>query len=714
MEKGPRSVNVGVLKLLISISFRKFEPMKKICFALASLMVILIQGTNAQDTGAHASNIIPPISTREGQVYYQKRWDLPKGITKSEAFLRARQWFTSTFEGAERTLEFTDPEAGVLGGTAWFEVDADAPAGAGGRSPDGGGRIPDAVPGKNGFTGEKGYTGAPGRHFRVKFRLGIRVTDSGYVMTCSHFSEKILDKGITPDFTKIEYRWWDYKNGNPWCAADQALFINLHNHIGNLLASFREDIHVTSGVPPRFRVLALYENGGWHVAYSTRARAWLDALALDSNFRVDYATGTDSINDVFLSKYDLIIQLDFAPYAWKPEAMAAFQKYIEEGRGGWVGFHHATLLGEFDGYPMWDWFSGFMGGIRWKNYIARFAKANLRVEDPDNPVMAGVPATFPIQKEEWYTYDKSPRPNVHVLANVDESSYIPDTSVKMGDHPVIWTNPHVKARNVYIFMGHDPILFDDSNYTRIFRNAIFWASATRPRPVKRFKVLAFYSTDVEPDHVEFARDDVRFYDRLAYETGAYSFDTTSDWNQMNDTVLKNYQVVLWLNEFPHNQAQRTAFEHFIEGGGAWLGFHVSAFNDWGTHWPWLVSFLGGAVFYNNSWPPLTARLIVDDTSHPVTRGIPGRYTGPVNEWYCWKPNPRLDKNVKVLVTLDSTQYPLGKKDRLFTGDIPVVWTNQHYHMLYMNMGHGDQIFDTPVQNRMFANALLWLGAQVKK
>jgi type 1 glutamine amidotransferase len=105
---------------------------------------------------------------------------------------------------------------------------------------------------------------------------------------------------------------------------------------------------------------------------------------------------------------------------------------------------------------------------------------------------------------------------------------------------------------------------------------------------------------------------------------------------------------------------------------------------------------------------------VDDTTHPVTTGIPRHYIGPVNEWYCWKPNPRLDKNVKVLVTLDSTQYPLGKKDRLFTGDIPVVWTNQHYHMLYMNMGHGDQIFDTPVQNRMFANALLWLGAQVKK
>ncbi|MDR3711834.1 MAG: ThuA domain-containing protein [Puia sp.] len=231
--------------------------------------------------------------------------------------------------------------------------------------------------------------------------------------------------------------------------------------------------------PPRFHVLVLYENGGHHIAYSLRAKPWLDQLAADSNFTIDYITRTDSIDDHYLSKYQLFIQLDYAPYAWKPEAVTAFQHYIDEGRGGWIGFHHATLLGEFDGYPIWPWFQDFMGGIRFKNYIARFAKADVSVEDAMHPVLRGVPKTFAVQKEEWYTYDKSPRPNVHVLAHVDEASYSPDTTIKMGDHPVIWTNERVKARNVYIFMGHDPILFDDPVYTRIFRNAIFWAAATR-------------------------------------------------------------------------------------------------------------------------------------------------------------------------------------------------------------------------------------------
>lgn len=229
---------------------------------------------------------------------------------------------------------------------------------------------------------------------------------------------------------------------------------------------------------PRFHVIALYENGGHHIEYSKAAKIWLDKLAADSNFSIDYIQNTDKINDEFLNHYQLFIQLDYPPYGWKPDAVSAFIKYIEEGNGGWIGFHHATLLGEFDGYPMWDWFSGFMGGIRYKNYIATFVQARVNVEDRQHPVMKGVPSSFIVKKEEFYTYNKSPRPNVHVIASVDENTYEPNSDIKMGDHPVIWTNEHVKARNVYIFMGHSPILFDDEVYKKIFSNAIFWAAGS--------------------------------------------------------------------------------------------------------------------------------------------------------------------------------------------------------------------------------------------
>jgi len=233
--------------------------------------------------------------------------------------------------------------------------------------------------------------------------------------------------------------------------------------------------HKASG--PKFRVVALAEKGGIHLPFVVAAKAWLNELAVKDGFAVDYIEDTTPINDAFLSRYRLFIQLNYPPYNWTPTAQAAFIKYIEKGKGGWIGFHHATLLGEFDGYPIWPWFSQFMGGIRFKDYIATFATGTVHVEDSHHPAMKGLPGTFVIDNEEWYTWDKDPRPNVHVLATVDEKSYTPDTKIKMGgDHPVIWTNPHYKARNIYIFMGHHPELFQNPAYTRLVTHAIFWAA----------------------------------------------------------------------------------------------------------------------------------------------------------------------------------------------------------------------------------------------
>jgi len=223
-----------------------------------------------------------------------------------------------------------------------------------------------------------------------------------------------------------------------------------------------------------------------------------------------------------------------------------------------------------------------------------------------------------------------------------------------------------------------------------------------------FRAIAFYSTNVERDHVQFAGDVLAFFAKLSKEKH-FQFDSTSDWSNTNDEFLKNYQVVLWINEFPHTEEERRAFERYMTRGGAWLGFHVSGYNDKDTQWPWFVDFLGGAIFYTNNWPPLPAKLIIDQKNHPVTKNIPSSYRSPINEWYQWKPSPRLNKDVQVLVSLDSSNYPIGKKDIIYHGDLPVVWTNTRYKMLYMNMGHGDQVMTDPIQNRMISNALTWLG-----
>ena len=260
----------------------------------------------------------------------------------------------------------------------------------------------------------------------------------------------ILDKDL------LGGMYWDYSGDNEQ---------------GDLRRTVAENL---LGKPHKAKVLVLTERGGQHGGFTDAGLRWLAAEGAKGNFSITEINIARNITEAYLSQYSLVIQLDFPPYTWPKEAEDAFVKYIEEGRGGWIGFHHATLLGEFDGYPMWQWFSDFMGGVRFKNYIAPLADGTLIVEDKQHPVMKDVPASFVVPDDEWYTYDKSPRPNVHVLANVDESSYTPASDIKMGDHPVVWVNESKKARNVYFQIGHSSKLYETEGFTTMFRNAINW------------------------------------------------------------------------------------------------------------------------------------------------------------------------------------------------------------------------------------------------
>ena len=260
----------------------------------------------------------------------------------------------------------------------------------------------------------------------------------------------ILDKDL------LGGMYWDYSGDNEQ---------------GDLRRTVAENL---LGKPHKAKVLVLTERGGQHGGFTDAGLRWLAAEGAKGNFSITEINNARNITEAYLSQFSLVIQLDFPPYTWPKEAEDAFVKYIEEGHGGWSGFHHATLLGEFDGYPMWQWFSDFMGGVRFKNYIAPLADGTLIVEDEQHPVMKGVPASFVVPDDEWYIYDKSPRPNVHVLANVDESSYTPASDIKMGDHPVVWVNENKKARNVYFQIGHSSKLYETEGFTTMFRNAINW------------------------------------------------------------------------------------------------------------------------------------------------------------------------------------------------------------------------------------------------
>jgi type 1 glutamine amidotransferase len=229
----------------------------------------------------------------------------------------------------------------------------------------------------------------------------------------------------------------------------------------------------------------------------------------------------------------------------------------------------------------------------------------------------------------------------------------------------------------------------------------------------RFKALVFYTTHAEQAHVDFSKQAVEFFRRLNYGDG-FKLDTTMTFEGYTYEKLKEYDIVVMLDGYPSTKEQRDAFEQYMENGGGWMGFHVAAYNDKNTKWPWLVQFLGGGVFYCNNWPPQPVKVEVDNPNHPITKNLPKSFIVPESEWYQWNPSPRKNKDVEVLVSLSPDNYPLGIKDVVNFGDFPLVWTNTKYRMIYLNMGHGDDEFTDATQKLLFINAFRWVLSTNKK
>lgn len=229
----------------------------------------------------------------------------------------------------------------------------------------------------------------------------------------------------------------------------------------------------------------------------------------------------------------------------------------------------------------------------------------------------------------------------------------------------------------------------------------------------RFKALIYFTDKAEEAHVQFARQTIRFFQKLNFGQG-FILDTTQDLSQFPFEKLKEYQIIIMPDGSPSNAADRANFERYMENGGGWMGFHASGYNDKNTNWPWFKKFMGGGAFYCNNWPPQPAKLVIDKADHPVTKALPSTYISPASEWYQWNPSPRLNKDVDIFLSLSAENYPFGIKDVIYYGDFPVVWTNRAYRMIYLNMGHGDEVYSDATQQLLFINAFKWVLSQDKK
>ena len=166
-----------------------------------------------------------------------------------------------------------------------------------------------------------------------------------------------------------------------------------------------------------------------------------------------------------------------------------------------------------------------------------------------------------------------------------------------------------------------------------------------------------------------------------------------------------------------------------------MGFHFAGFalgkSKYPADWPWYHdTFLGAGQYASNTWRPTPAVLRVEERHHPATRHLPDTFRSAPNEWYRWSRNLRENPDIEVLLSIDSTSFPLGTGPKpheiWYSDDYPVVWTNKRYRMLYLNVGHNDidyehkygpdngtlsRTLDNVMMQRLVVDGLLWLGSR---
>lgn len=137
--------------------------------------------------------------------------------------------------------------------------------------------------------------------------------------------------------------------------------------------------------------------------------------------------------------------------------------FVDAGNG--LMINHAAAWYSWADWPAFNR-DLVSGGTRSHRPYGEF---EVEVEDPDHPIMEGVPATFTIE-DELYWFEKDPEgPPVHVLASARD----PETGE---DYPIVWIVHHTNGRIVVNTLGHDGAAHNHPAYQKILQNSMRWAN----------------------------------------------------------------------------------------------------------------------------------------------------------------------------------------------------------------------------------------------
>jgi uncharacterized protein len=205
-------------------------------------------------------------------------------------------------------------------------------------------------------------------------------------------------------------------------------------------------------------LIAMAERKGWEIASTDRGGA---------------------INPATLKQFDAVVWNNVSGDVLTLSQRRALQRFVEGG-GGFAAIHGSAG----DPVYFWDWYADKLIGARFKGHpmAPQFQEARVAVTAA-HPLASALPMEWRMT-DEWYSFSTNPRAaGANVLLTLDENTYNPSgvmgQDLRMGDHPLAWTNCVGKGRSFYSAIGHRPETYSQPQYVALLEAAIGWAADRR-------------------------------------------------------------------------------------------------------------------------------------------------------------------------------------------------------------------------------------------
>ena len=219
----------------------------------------------------------------------------------------------------------------------------------------------------------------------------------------------------------------------------------------------------TALVCPNPRVLVFSKTAAFRHDSIPEGIKAIQELGQKNGFKVEATEDASVFTGAGLAKFDCIVFLSTTGDVLNDVQQKAMEQFVESG-GGFVGVHAAADC-EYD----WPWYGKLVGAYFDKHPAIQ--EAVIKVEDKTNPSTEFLPDTW-TRTDEWYNFRANPRPEVEVLATLDESSYQGGTM--NGDHPIMWCHGVGKGRSWYTNLGHRVETYHEELFLKSLYEGILW------------------------------------------------------------------------------------------------------------------------------------------------------------------------------------------------------------------------------------------------